>query len=538
MIVSRISAARSRSSRSSRPRRSSGPPQRGQDGQVDAPDGCRDRSLVRGGGTESYRRRRGFPGRCGAPGRVSGRVALASARVGDRLERTAGPLHEPLHAQLRVGQQPRAVLVQGDAALVEDDRLLQRLAAGFQLGHGRLQLLEGAVERQARRPRRSSVVVIGCSLSAWSTCAPVFGRRRLVGVLATRSSLGARSIPTRIPMTATTAASTTAGRRRRSRGPRSVVTPRRVASRSPRPGARRAPSRPGASAGDRGGSRRRRAGGRSRSRGPASPAGPSTPSAAPAALQPRPRRREPRVERPAASPAPPGPAAARPARAGPAASAEAAPTPDRRHAAAATQPDRPRASPRSSRTPARSRIDASCAVGLSRSSARRSAAASRAAPRPAGPARSTRSRRSWAPSADGDLHAVRRHQLGGRRRRRCPDVGREVGQRDVDLVADAADDGHGMADDGPDDGLVVERPEVLQRTATAGEDRHAAGPPPARPSRAHRSIQRPTRSSAATIDAGAGSPWTRHGDEQHARQRPAPRDHVRGCRARPRPSGS
>ena len=71
-----------------------------------------------------------------------------------------------------------------------------------------------------------------------------------------------------------------------------------------------------------------------------------------------------------------------------------------------------------------------------------------------------------------------------------------------------ADDRHGVGDDGPDDALVVERPEVLQRAAAAGEDRHAAGASSGARPRARCAIQRSTRRNAVTMLAGASSPWT------------------------------
>jgi hypothetical protein len=70
-----------------------------------------------------------------------------------------------------------------------------------------------------------------------------------------------------------------------------------------------------------------------------------------------------------------------------------------------------------------------------------------------------------------ELRSIRHDQLGSRGGRRGPDVRGEVGQRDVDLVANAADHRQGVGNDGPHDALVVERPEVLHRATTAGEDR-------------------------------------------------------------------
>ncbi len=73
------------------------------------------------------------------------------------------------------------------------------------------------------------------------------------------------------------------------------------------------------------------------------------------------------------------------------------------------------------------------------------------------------------------LAPVRHDELRGRGWRRGADVRGEVGERDVDLVADAADHGHAVGDDRPDDALVVERPQVLEAAAAAGEDRHLRG---------------------------------------------------------------
>ena len=126
---------------------------------------------------------------------------------------------------------------------------------------------------------------------------------------------------------------------------------------------------------------------------------------------------------------------------------------------------------RSNSRPTCSRAAARRAAGLTRSRARRSTARSRAA---------VARRRSVArrepiggPSQrPGHLEPVRHDDLGGGRRGGRADVGREVGQRDIDLVADAADHRHRVGHDGPHDPLVVERPEVLERAAAAGEDRH------------------------------------------------------------------
>ena len=128
-------------------------------------------------------------------GRARAGVAPAPrASIGDRLERAAGPLDQPTHAQLRVGQQARAVLVQRDAALVEHDRLLERLAAGLELRDGRLSSARAAIEAQATlRPTAAAVAarpVIG------GTRAPRRSGSR--AACPTARSAAPASIPTRI----------------------------------------------------------------------------------------------------------------------------------------------------------------------------------------------------------------------------------------------------------------------------------------------------------------------------------------------------
>ena len=208
----------------------------------------------------------------------------------------------------------------------------------------------------------------------------------------------------------------------------------------------------------------RRAAARSRSRAPASPAGPSTARAAAAASRRRTVRAgaPPRDQASAARSAAGGRASGPSRRAG---------TVDRRAspgraAGRRARASRPAAPPgRGGRGPgarrARSRV---------RPWARRAVVA---ADQPtAGP-----------PSAPSHLGAVRHDDLGRGRRCRRADVGREVGQRDVDLVADAADDRERVRHDRADDPFVVERPEVLERTAAAGEDRDRRVRPRSRPSR-------------------------------------------------------
>ena len=60
--------------------------------------------------------------------------------------------------------------------------------------------------------------------------------------------------------------------------------------------------------------------------------------------------------------------------------------------------------------------------------------------------------------------------LGRGRGRRGPEVGDEIGDGEVDLVADGRDDGHGRAGDGPGHGLLVEGPQVLDGAAAAADD--------------------------------------------------------------------
>ena len=72
------------------------------------------------------------------------------------------------------------------------------------------------------------------------------------------------------------------------------------------------------------------------------------------------------------------------------------------------------------------------------------------------------------------LAGVGDDELGGGRGRRRTQVGGEIGDGEIDLVADAADDGNRGCDDGARQALVVERPQILERAAAAGEDEHVA----------------------------------------------------------------
>ena len=61
-------------------------------------------------------------------------------------------------------------------------------------------------------------------------------------------------------------------------------------------------------------------------------------------------------------------------------------------------------------------------------------------------------------------------QLGGGRRRRRPQVGDEIGDGEVGLVADGRDHRDAAGDDGPRHRLFVEGPEIFQRSAAPRHD--------------------------------------------------------------------
>ena len=63
-----------------------------------------------------------------------------------------------------------------------------------------------------------------------------------------------------------------------------------------------------------------------------------------------------------------------------------------------------------------------------------------------------------------------RDQLRRRGRRRRAQVGGEIGQGDVGLVADTAHDVHRRGANRANDALVVERPQILERAAAAADD--------------------------------------------------------------------
>ena len=79
--------------------------------------------------------------------------------------------------------------------------------------------------------------------------------------------------------------------------------------------------------------------------------------------------------------------------------------------------------------------------------------------------------RSASRSMRADELVFRRHDdLGRRRRRGRPQVGNQVRQRDVHLVADGRDDRHRAGRDRPRHGLLVEGPQVFNRAAAAPDD--------------------------------------------------------------------
>ena len=64
------------------------------------------------------------------------------------------------------------------------------------------------------------------------------------------------------------------------------------------------------------------------------------------------------------------------------------------------------------------------------------------------------------------------HHFGGSRWRWRAEVRDEVGDRDVDLVSDRGNDRHRGRRDRPRQDLLVERPEILDRSAAASDDHH------------------------------------------------------------------
>ena len=164
---------------------------------------------------------------------------------------------------------------------------------------------------------------------------------------------------------------------------------------------------------------------------------------------------------------------------------------------------------RSSSRPTRSRAAASWAAGLSRSSARRSAASSRAAGADAPRRRAVEPR----PAPPQRRRASRRGRARRSRRRRTASAARTSAAKSASVTSTSwptpADDRHRVGDDRPDDPLVVERPEVLERAAAAGEDRHAPGASSGRP--AGRTRARRSARAAGTrrrCSPARPSPWT------------------------------
>ena len=65
---------------------------------------------------------------------------------------------------------------------------------------------------------------------------------------------------------------------------------------------------------------------------------------------------------------------------------------------------------------------------------------------------------------------IARDQLGGPAGRLGPDIGGKIAQREIDLVPDGGDDGHGAGRDRPHQRLLVESPQVLDAAAPAADD--------------------------------------------------------------------
>ncbi len=104
-----------------------------------------------------------------------------------------------------------------------------------------------------------------------------------------------------------------------------------------------------------------------------------------------------------------------------------------------------------------------------------------------------------------ELVLGRDDDLGGRRRRRRPQIGDEIGDRDVGFVADRRDDRHRRQRDRARDDLLVERPEILDRAAAAADDDdvdagHAADRPQRR-ARSRAPRPRPARAPAESRSA-------------------------------------
>ncbi len=104
--------------------------------------------------------------------------------------------------------------------------------------------------------------------------------------------------------------------------------------------------------------------------------------------------------------------------------------------------------------------------------------------------------------------------LRGRGRRRRAHVGDEIGDGEIDLVADAADDGDGRGGDGARHRLVVEGPQILERAAAAGQNEHVALGPPAGQAYCRHDLR------------GGRCALHGHGIDQHRNRGEAPRQHV------------
>ena len=185
----------------------------------------------------------------------------------------------------------------------------------------------------------------------------------------------------------------------------------------------------------------------------------------------------------------------------------------RRRAGRARRAWRGRAAGRCARAPRPGRRPVGTVSRLRRSASRLARVRRQPAAGGGGQAQPRSERRCWRCSA-----RVGHDQLGRDRRRGGPDVGRELRERHVRLVADADHDRPRMRGDGAHDGLLVEGPEVLERAAAAGEDDDVHGAP--------RGRVRPAAEAAQRADDGLLGTRALHlaGAHDDARQRPAARD--------------
>ncbi len=76
-----------------------------------------------------------------------------------------------------------------------------------------------------------------------------------------------------------------------------------------------------------------------------------------------------------------------------------------------------------------------------------------------------------------ELGEIRHDETPGHRWRRGADIGGEVDERHVLLVADRGDDGHGAGRDGSHEALVGERQEIFEAAAAARDDDDVGTPP-------------------------------------------------------------